>query len=232
MTAAAAGLTYSVEGPSNAGKTSLVRALAAGGDVQVLPDAGDFVTVFPPPPATAEAARQNERYCLDVERARSALVGTGWRHGGECIFDRSALSMLAIAHGYADRFGRQAFTDLCARMAALVDEGVLRLPDRYVVLLVPVAVLRTRNAGRRPPLSSYWMDAGLLARQLEFYRAWASLMGPACLEVTPGPEPADLAASVRAAVRRLGPAPASPAQALAQLPGRLAEHRQLTAGAR
>ncbi|WP_405059942.1 hypothetical protein OG474_45435 [Kribbella sp. NBC_01505] len=215
-------LTFSIDGPSNAGKSTVVAELARRG-LQVLPDAGDLFTIFPPFPVDAVSARANERYCVLAELARSALLGTRWRQDTDCVMDRSALSTLAIAYGYSGRFGAAAFGELCGELAGAVRSGTLRMPGTFVYLSRPAGLLSARNAQRPIPLDDYWMEDRMLQRQLDFYEAWADLVGPSCLVVAETDRPAAvLADQILLAVRTTPAAAAGPvAAALEALPERL-----------
>ncbi len=212
-------IMYSVDGPSNSGKTTVLQALAADHGVQVLPDAGDLARVFPPPPRSPESARSNERYCLEIERARSALLRTRWRTASECALDRSALSMLAIAYGYAHEYGSDGFADLCQNMSDLVKEGGIIMPDFYVFLRQPVSVMQERNKHRKDPLDSFWLTEQILARQLEFYDAWVSAMKPACVVLEGrSTDVSQLVEAVRAAANVARPPNRSAHNAILDLP--------------
>jgi thymidylate kinase len=169
-------LDIAIDGASNAGKTTLVSALMSTMDAQLLPDAGDLVSVFPPAPASPERARENERYCLRVEETRATLLTTAWRRRDICLLDRSALSTLAITYGYASEYGPDIFAEQAAAMAASVRSGRLFLPQTYLYLRADPAESTARNAGRAAPLDPFWMAPALLQRQDDFYRAWMELL--------------------------------------------------------
>lgn len=172
------GLNVAVDGPSNAGKSTLTRALARRYGWPVLPDAGDLVTTFPPAPMSPEAARDNERFCLVVEEARSALLHTGWRTGEHCLLDRSALSTLAISYGYAPEYGVDRFVEHCTAMADSLRAGRLVLPAAHLYLRPGTDTVADRNGTRPAPLNSFWLRPDFVARQLRFYDAWVGLLPP------------------------------------------------------
>jgi hypothetical protein len=195
------GLNVAVDGPSNAGKSTLTRALADRYGWSLLPDAGDLVSTFPPAPMTAAAARHNERYCLVVEEARSALLATGWRTGEHCLLDRSALSTLAISYGYAPEYGVDRFAEQCTAMADSLRAGRLVLPGAHLYLRPGSDTVATRNGKRPEPLHSFWLRPGLVARQLHFYDVWVGLLPPsATVTISTDSDPASVLAEASRAL--------------------------------
>ncbi|HVX44967.1 MAG TPA: hypothetical protein VHC49_13850 [Mycobacteriales bacterium] len=173
-------LDIAVDGVSNAGKTTLISALMSTMDAQLLPDAGDLVSVFPPAPTSPERARENERYCLRAEETRATLLTTAWRQRDICLLDRSALSTLAITYGYATKYGPDIFAEQAAAMAGSVRTGRLSLPRAYLYLTANPGASAARNTERAVPLDPFWMAPELLHRQDVFYRTWMDLLPRGC----------------------------------------------------
>lgn len=171
-------MNVAVDGPSNAGKSTLTRALADRYGWPVLPDAGDLVSTFPPAPMSPAAARDNERFCLVVEEARSALLTTRWRTGEHCLLDRSAISTLAISYGYAPEYGEDRFVEHCTAMADSLRQGRLVMPGAHLYLRPGSDTVANRNGARPEPLNSFWLRPNLVARQLRFYDVWVWLLPP------------------------------------------------------
>jgi deoxyadenosine/deoxycytidine kinase len=197
-----------IEGISCAGKTTLAHGLARS-RAAIIPEGTTFCSIFPQPPSTPEQARTNEQFCLEVERARQAFEHTCRCPSRTVVYDRTYLSVLAISWSYLPRCGAHTFRSLVTEVLRTLQDGALCPPDLYLYLDLPLADFESRNRTRASPLTGFWADVRVLARQRDFFEHWFNGVHsvPVC-RLDARLEPPALLQAARAAIARDASSPA------------------------
>jgi hypothetical protein len=127
-----------------AGKTTLARALAAGG-AAVLGEytaPGGGTIPLSGHPGTGDGAAHDANWLRKASQASAA------RRGGQAVYlDRDWLSALAYAYSIADRDGGRLLRRRCAWAQGALAAGHLLLADSYVIFHVTAATSLRRRAG-------------------------------------------------------------------------------------
>jgi nucleoside-diphosphate kinase len=192
-----------IEGISCSGKTTLAQGLAQF-RAAIIPESTTFCSVFPQPPSTPEQARANEQFCLEVERTRQAFERTCCCPSSAVVYDRTYLSVLAISWSYLPECGANTFRLLVTEVLRTLQDEALCPPDLYLYIDLPLAYFEPRNRGRASPLTGFWADLRVLARQREFFEGWFNAVQsvPVC-RLDARLKPRALLQAARAAIARV-----------------------------
>jgi thymidylate kinase len=214
------GRIIAVEGPSGAGKTTVVRAAARAFGWRALPEA--FERIDPPPSLRFRGPRELlslERTLLAEEGRRYREAVEGRRRGRTVIADTGFLGPLTYTAGLI-ALGDAAPSVLMALRSLVEGPGRshrLGLPDGIVYLEVPGRVRRRRTArdplGHPKELRERHEAVGRIERR--FYRGLArGVLSDRVRFVSGTGSPEAVASRVRAAVRSVkahrGPHPTLP----------------------
>jgi thymidylate kinase len=161
-----------VEGLCLAGKTTLVRALAARLGALAVPEYADLAALPPWPPHNRADVTTALAYFLRLEQQRATLAR---RTPGRLVaLDRSPLTLIAHEYGMGG-IGIPSAPDLAAQMFSEAAERRLILtPDAYVYLQVPASVSAARQTcrGRLPAhLTDSGVQAGIEATNRVYLNA-------------------------------------------------------------
>jgi thymidylate kinase len=204
------GRIVAVEGPSGAGKTTVVRAAARAFGWHALPEAFDRID---PPPSlrfrTPEELLALERTLLAEEGRRYREAAEGRRRGRTVVADTGFLGPITYAAGLV-ALGDAPARVLRALRSLATERGRSRrlgLPDAIVYLDVPARVRRQRvvrgSRGHPEEFRERHESVGRVERR--FYRRLARATRSGRVRFVSGTGPPErVAARLRGAVRSVG----------------------------
>ncbi len=202
-------VVLAVEGLCFAGKTTLVRALAARIGVVTVPEYAELAVLPPWPPRNRDGVAAALRHFLRLEQQRAILARRtpGWL----VVLDRSPLTLIAHEFGMG-RLGVPAAPDLAADIfAEAAERGLILTPDAYVYLRVPAPVRAARQV-RRGRLPAHLTDPAAQAGIETANNIYLDVLPPRRRVVLDGTASvADLANAVARLVVDLPPAGEQPA---------------------
>jgi len=204
------GCIVAVEGPSGAGKTTVVRAAARSFGWHALPEAFDRID---PRPSlrfrTSKELLALERKLLAEEGLRYGEAVAGRRRGRTVVADTGFLGPLTYTAGLVALGGAPPHVLKALRSLAAERERSHRLglPDAIVYLDVPARVRHRRvvreSRGHPEEFRERHEAVGRIERR--FYRRLARATRSGRVRFVPGTGPPEtVAARLRAAVRSLG----------------------------
>lgn len=177
-------IVTAVEGLCYAGKTTLVRAVAALTSAVIALEYTDLAPLPAWPPADQEVVSAALDQFERLERRRAAAArtqlsrrATAGRAGRVVLLDRSPLTL--IAHEY----GMQALAvpadpdGAARRFTAAAADATILTPDVYVYLSVPEQVTAARRAARGP-VAEHLDHPTVRARISEVCSTWLDLLPP------------------------------------------------------
>lgn len=171
----APGLVIAIDGPCNAGKTTLIHQLAATLLAATVPEQPAFNGMLFLDPAIEGASERNETMAIFTDQCRIDLAASLARLGRHVFLDRSWLATPVIAISWALRGER--FGDGHRRSLLLLAE-TLEInpvgPDCIIALNPSPEVLQRNAKRRRPPLLPPWCSVEGGVTEARIYRRIAA----------------------------------------------------------
>lgn len=164
------GTVIALEGVCCAGKSTIVKRLAAHLKAGVIPELPEFGRNLFKPFTSSEAVEYNGHRSVPIEMVRMAGAFGLSQYAEYVVLDRSFLSTLALGYGAIDLIGPEAYQGLARRVLSVIHSRELAVPDRTLYISVNEVTVQQRNLTRVPPLDDYWVDPERVRRQNEFYR--------------------------------------------------------------
>lgn len=165
------GEILALEGVCCAGKTTIVKQLAAHFKAGVVPELPEFGRNLFRPFADGEAILYNGNRSIEIEKVRMlGAIGLS-KIVEHVILDRSFLSTLALGYGAIDLVGTSGYRGLTEKVLSAMESEELPLPDKTLYISVDGQTVSERNETRVPKLDGYWVDPRRVERQNAFYES-------------------------------------------------------------
>ncbi len=172
-----AGKIRVIEGVCCAGKTTLIRQMAAELKAGVVPELPEFGRNLLRPFTDGDAVYENGCRSIPIEIVRMmGAIGLS-KIAEHVIMDRSYISTLALGYGAIDLIGSRAYRILTEKVLTSICSGELPVADNTFYVSVDIETVQMRNETRVPKLDGYWVDPARIERQNAFYRNLAQAEG-------------------------------------------------------
>jgi thymidylate kinase len=173
-----------IEGVCCAGKTTLLKRLAAQQHAAVVPETSEFARSIFQPFDNGKNILSNALASMPIERIRMQAAADLSKVTGHAILDRSFLSTLALGYGAIDLIGKTSFQHLSRAVIEEIRRDRLTVPNRVLYIRVDSTTVQKRNETRRPPLDPYWVASERIDRQNVFYQHLSEKAGLTAVDGT------------------------------------------------
>lgn len=160
------GKIITIDGPSNAGKTTLCDFIAEKYSFKMILESGRR-KLHPKPSTNLQEELVNQQFYFDEERIRLNEAIELSRQGFNVVLDRSAISVLSIAYSYEKTGKYNTYEDA----NIYFDKEFYDFDDvvnKKVILIADLKELKKRNVSQKLPES--WVNDKFASCQIEFYK--------------------------------------------------------------